>query len=115
MSAETTDQTDDTATRKHFALITEHENEDRVGLIEISDSRPSRGEKNAETPFHKIDEDEGEFYIAGKRVLMGYVDFESEAAYDDDDKVADAVERKLAEIDAKHLEKAGHDPEEVLS
>jgi hypothetical protein len=104
-----------TATRKHFSLITEHEDDDRVGLIEISDSRPSRGEKNAETPFHKLDEEAGDFYIAGKRVSMGYVDFESEEEFEDDEKVKAAIERKLAQIDDRHLEKAGHDPEEVLA
>jgi hypothetical protein len=111
--AEPSVTTEQSATRRYFSLITEHENDDRVGLIEITDKRPSRREKNAETPFHKIDEDAGDFYIAGKRVSMGYHDFESEEQYEDEDHLTGVVERKLAEIDDEHLEKAGHDPEEV--
>jgi len=99
--------------RKHLYLVTEHENEDHVGGIKITDTRLSRSSKNSETPWHKFDEEEKDFVVAGKQVSMGYVDFEDEEDYED--RIADEIQRKLAEIDSEHLEKAGLEPQEVLA
>lgn len=99
--------------RKHLYLITEHEDADWVGGIKVTDSRLTGAEKNHETPFHYYDEENGEFYIGGKQVSMGYVDFEDESDYEAE--IEDEIQRKMGEIDTKHLEKAGHDPEEVLT
>lgn len=116
MSENTTEQEStkqDTANRKHLYLITEAEDEDKVGCIKITDSRLSRAEKNRETPYHKLDEDAGDFYIAGKQVSMGYVDFDDEDDFEEN--IETELKRKMSEIDGRHLEKAGHDTEEVLA
>lgn len=104
--------TKQTATRKHFYLVTEHEDSDQVGRVSIGDSRLANGSKNEETAIHTFDEDTGDFEILGKRVSMGYIDFESEDDYEEN--IGDAVRRKLGEIDERHLHKAGLDPNEVL-
>lgn len=98
--------------RKHMYLITEHENEDRVGGVSFMDSRMSRPLKNEEGPISVFDEEQGAFREVGKKVGLGYHDFESEEAYEDNDHVVDVMKDKLAEIDARWLEKAGHDPAE---
>lgn len=105
-------QNQQTATRKHLYLITEHEDEERVGGVSFADKRLSRSSKNEETPIHKFDEEAGDFVVAGKRVSLGYVDFEDEEDYEEN--ALEAMTRKLAEIDEEHLEKAGLDPNEVL-
>jgi len=99
--------------RKHFYLITEHEDDERVGLIGITDKQFSRVLKNEESPIHVLDEEEEGFRIVGKRVGMGYVDFEDEDDYDD--RVGEATRQKLGEIDEEWLDKAGHDSEEVFA
>lgn len=96
--------------RKHLYLVTEHEDENVVGGVKIFDTRLSRSAKNSETPITVLDEENGSFRTAGKQVSMGYVDFDSEEDYEA--RIGDEMERKLAEIDAKHIEKAGLDPEE---
>jgi hypothetical protein len=100
-----------TSVRKHLYLITEHENDDRVGLVTVLDTRLSRSAKNEETPIHVLDEEAKDFRTVGKQVSLGYVDFESEQDYEK--AFADELDRKLAEIDDCHLHKAGHDPAEV--
>lgn len=101
--------------RKHIYLITEHEDDNRHGLIEITDSRLSGSSKDEETPIRVRDEEEQGFPIVGKRVSCGYVDFESEEEYEDDDTLDAEVKRKLGEIDESHLKKAGHDPGELFA
>lgn len=99
--------------RKHLYLVTEHEEDDRVGGIKILDKRLAPSSKNEESDIHKFDEETGEFYTAGKSVSMGYVDFEDEADYED--RIEDEIRRKLGEIDTEWLEKAGLEPQEVLA
>jgi len=98
--------------RKHLYLVTEHEDEGRLGGIKIMDCRLSRSKKNAETPIHTFDKEGGKFNVVGKQVSMGYVDFDDEDDYEE--KIGDEIKRKLNEIDTKWLEKAGLEPEEVL-
>lgn len=98
--------------RRHLYLITEHEDEDRVGSILTSETRFTRPEKNHEAPSYRHDEESGDFVEYGKKVGMGYVDFHD--AEDLEENIGDEIKRKLAEIDRKWLEKAGHEPEEVL-
>lgn len=97
----------ETATRKHLYLITEHEEEDRVGGVSFTDTRLSRARKNQETPIHQLDDDERDIVQVGKHVALGYVDFESEADYEEN--AVDAMKRKLNEVDEKWIDKAGLD------
>jgi hypothetical protein len=96
--------------RKHLALIIEHDDPERVGLIATYDSRPSRLIKNEPSPIQVLDEDKQGFATVGKKVGLGYVDFEGEDDYEEN--VFDEAERKLADIDAKWLDKAGVELEE---
>ena len=98
--------------RKHLYLITEHEEEDRVGGVSFMDKRLSRSEKNSETPIHNLDHDKEDFVVVGKQVSLGYVDFDDEDDYEEN--AVDAMKQKLDEVDRRHLEKAGLEPEEVL-
>jgi len=100
--------------RKHFYLITEHENDERVGGVSIMNSRLSRPLKNQEGPITVLDEDKKDFREVGKQVGMGYYDFESEAQYEDNGNCVSVMKQKLAEIDEEWVRKAGLDPEEVL-
>jgi hypothetical protein len=105
---------DDTSVRKHLYLITDHEDEARVGGVSIMDSPLSRPLKNQEGPITVLDEEESDFRQVGTQVGMGYHDFQSEAAYNDNDRCSEVLKRKLSEIDTKWVEKAGLDPDEVL-
>lgn len=97
--------------RKYMYLITENEkNPDDVGKIEIA-SNPRHGTtKNEETTQEMQIVDTGERYDMAV-VSLGYHDFENEAAYRDHDGTI--VRRKLLDVDDRHLEKAGIDPESV--
>lgn len=108
---ETTQQSD-TANRVHFYLITDHEDEDKVGLVRQCETRYTKSSKNEKTAFYQFDDEAGEFYPQGKHVSMGYVDFESDDP--SEEELLDAIQRKLAEIDERHIEDAGHDVEAVL-
>lgn len=99
--------------RKHFYLITEHENEDRVGLISITDARLSKPLKNEEADIIVLDDDKKDFNHIGKEVGLGYADFEDEDDYKD--RIDEVVKEKLADIDKHWLEKAGHDVAEVTA
>jgi hypothetical protein len=99
--------------RKHFYLITEHDDADRVGGIMIMDRRHSRAEKNNPGPLQAFDEEKGEFYTKGQAVGLGYHDFEDEADYEA--RVNDVIHRKLGVVDEEYLKQAGHDPAEVTA
>lgn len=105
----------DGTVRKHFYLVTEHEEKDRVGGVSIMDSRMQRPLKNEEGPITVLDEDKEGFSHIGKQVGMGYYDFESEDEYEDNDRCVEVMKQKLAEIGEKWIEKAGLDPQEVTS
>jgi hypothetical protein len=108
-------QSDGDNIRKHFYLVTEHkENEGRIGRVSIMDNRMSRPLKNEEGPITILDDDKKEFRKVGKQVGMGYHDFESQEAYEDNERCSEVMKQKLAEIDKKWLQKAGLDPNEVL-
>lgn len=98
--------------RKHLSLIIEHDDEDRVGGVSFYDSRKARVTKNEASPIHHYDEGEGDFYVAGKEVGCGYIDFEDEAEYNDNQRVSELTKQKLSEIDREWVERAGI--EEVL-
>ncbi|WP_323192446.1 hypothetical protein [Halostella sp. PRR32] len=103
--------------RKHFYLITEHPNEDRVGQIEVTSQRKTPSSKNEETACHKMRFDEERESIEDRftqmNVSIGYYDFEDEDGYQE--QASDVVQSKLEEIDEEHLRKAGLDPEEVFA
>jgi len=107
--------TQQTSVRKHFYLVTEHDDEKRVGGISIMDTRMSKPVKNEEAPTYVLDDDEEGFVEVGKKVGMGYHDFESKEAYEDSERCGEVVKQKLADIDEQWLEKAGMDPDEVLA
>lgn len=93
--------------RKHLKLITEDEKEeDLVGNVVFTESQSPTVEKNVERMQRmrnwETDETWGRWVVG-----MGYVDFEDEDDYDD--RIGEAADRKLREIDERHLEKAGVD------
>jgi len=93
--------------RKHFYLITEHEDEDRVGGVSVFDRRLQRPTKNAEAAITVLDKDEQEFRDVGKQVALGYHDFEDEDAYNDNDLVSERMQAKVRSVDREWAEKAG--------
>ena len=93
--------------RKHFYLITAHENTDRVGGISIFDSRHSRSLKNEEEPITVLDEESEGFREVGRNVYLGYHDFESESEYDDEEFVGKIITHKIRSVDREWAAKAG--------
>lgn len=96
--------------RKHFYLVIEHETDDYVGGIQIQDRRSDRAFKDQPGPMMVLDEEAEDFRTVGRKVGLGYHDFENEDDYQA--RLNDVIEQKLGEIDAKWLEQAGHDPTE---
>jgi len=92
--------------RKHFYLITEHEDEERVGDVSILGMQLSQPLKNEEGPVTVRDEQERDFVDVGKQVHLGYYDF-ADGAYEDDSQVAEVMQEKIREVDAKWAKKAG--------
>jgi len=95
--------------RKHLYLITEHENEDRVGLIAVRDKRFARSKKNESETITVLDEDERGFRDVGQNVYLGYHDFDDEEDYEE--RFGEVARQKLTEVDQAHVEKAGIDSE----
>lgn len=91
--------------RKHLYLVTEHENEARVGDVMFSDQRFSRPVKNEEGPVTVIKEDKKGFEVIGQKVGLGYADFEDED--DLNERAAEVAQNKLHDVDQKWVEKAG--------
>lgn len=91
--------------RKHFYLVTAHEQEERVGGVSVMDSRLSRPEKNAEGPITILDKEAEGFRQVGKQVGLGYHDFASEDEYED--RAAEVMQAKVRDVDRKWAEKAG--------
>jgi hypothetical protein len=98
--------------RKHLYLITEHRDDEKQGQVFAASRRRSRSKKNEERPIQTFDKEAGDFIEIGQQVHLGYVDFEDEADFEEHG--FGAIQRKLSEIDACWLEKAGLDTEEVL-
>lgn len=92
--------------RKHLYLITEHEEDSRVGGVSFSDERLTHPTKNKEGDITVLDKDKEGFRTIGKQVCLGYHDFESQEAYEDEDTVVAVMKTKLNEIDRHYLEKA---------
>lgn len=99
--------------RKHLYLITEHEDDEKVGAIMSTNQRMSRPLKNEEGPIHVLDEEERDFRKVGRKVGMGYHDFATDDP--DDDYVVQVMKDKLAEIDQEWVEKAGLELEELTA
>ena len=93
--------------RKYFYLITEHEDEDRVGGVSVYDSPLSRATKNNEAGICVLDEEEQDFRDIGKQVGLGYHDFEDEDEYNDNELLADVMQAKIRSVDRKWARKAG--------
>ncbi|MUV59957.1 hypothetical protein [Halobacterium sp. CBA1126] len=96
--------------RRHFYLIVDSPNEDRVGGCDIRENRYPQSSKNEQTVQQKRNLESGETYEE-TIVSLGYEDYENEAEYED--SVVEDMNEKLAEIDDQHLRDAGVDPEEV--
>ena len=90
--------------RKHFYLITEHENEDRVGGVSVYDSPMRDALKDQEGRITVFDKENGEFNDVGKKVGLGYHDFDDEADYEA--RVGDVLVEKIQEVDRKWAERA---------
>lgn len=103
--------TDGRGTRKHLYLVTEHYNEDRVGTLKITDTRREPSKKNHETTHHVANKETMEMHET-KVVSCGYIDFLSEESYEN--ASWGVFLDKVAEIDNRHLEKAGLDPAELF-
>ena len=91
--------------RKHFYLITEHEREERVGGVSIYDSPMRDALKDEEGRITVFDKENGEFNDVGKKVGLGYHDFDDEADYEA--RVGDVLVEKIQEVDRKWAERAG--------
>lgn len=92
--------------RKHLYLVTEHEDDDRVGGVSVYDSPMSRSRKNKEEPITVLDDEKEDFRDVGKKVYLGYHDFENEAEYNDNEFVADVMQAKIRSVDRQWAEKA---------
>jgi hypothetical protein len=99
--------------RKHLALIIEHDDADKVGLVTFYDKPKTRLEKNTATPIQTFNKETGEFSTVGKEVSLGYVDFEDED--DLEERAAEEIQRKLREVDEKWVDKAGIELEELAA
>ena len=93
--------------RKYLYLITEHEDDERVGGVSIMNSPMSRPNKNEEAPIRVLDDEAEGFEIVGKNVGLGYYDFKGEAEYENDDLVAEVMQQKIRSVDREWAEKAG--------
>ena len=91
--------------RKHLYLVTEHEEDERVGCVSVMDSAMSRPTKNDEGPILILDEDKEGFRVVGKKVGLGYHDFESEDDYEQ--RAAEVMQAKIRDVDRRWAEKAG--------
>jgi hypothetical protein len=91
--------------RKYLYLVTEHEESDLVGTMQIVDKRFELPEKNEEGPYTVFDHGKQEFRDLGKKVGCGYADFADEEDYEN--RIGDVIQKKIREIDQKWLNKAG--------
>jgi hypothetical protein len=92
-------------TRKYFYLVTEHEESERVGGVSVMDSPMSRPTKNNEAPIRTLNDEKEDFIVVGKKVGLGYHDFESEGEYEE--RAADVMQSKIRDVDYEWAEKAG--------
>jgi hypothetical protein len=97
--------------RKHLYLVTEHETDEYVGDVMLTDKKRITPEKNQEAP-HTVRRD-GEFVDIGQIVCIGQADFEDED--DLKERFPEVAKQKLREVDPKWLEKAGVDVEGVTA
>jgi len=91
--------------RKHFYLITEHEEEARVGGVSVFESRMTTPTKNEEGAIQVRDTETKTYMTVGKKVGLGYHDFEDEQEYEA--TVLEVMKKKIREVDEKWAEKAG--------
>ena len=91
--------------RKHFYLITEHEQSDRVGGVATYDTRFAASSKNEAEPITIHDKDTGEFRDIGEKVYLGYNDFESDDP--SNETYIDVIKDKVRSVDRGWVEKAG--------
>ena len=93
--------------RKHFYLITEHDEEDRVGGVSVMDSRMSRPTKDNEAPIRVLDDEQEGFVVVGKQVGLGYYDFDGAAEYENNERFAEVAQEKVRSVDREWAKKAG--------
>jgi len=99
------------AARKHFYLVVDAPDEDRIGGVDITDTRRMVSEKNKQTTQQFRNLETGDTYTEDA-VSLGYHDFDDEEDYEE--RVGEVVTEKLGEVDERHLEDAGLDPKEVI-
>ena len=91
--------------RKHLYLVTEHEDDRIHGSVQSTDMRLDYPNKNKEGDYTVFNEDDGEFRTVGKKVGLGYHDFESRDDFED--RAAEVMQAKVREVDRRWAEKAG--------
>jgi hypothetical protein len=99
--------------RKHLYLITEHEDDSKIGKVMLMDRKDLWPDKNSEGDITIFDEDAEEYRDVGRKVCLGYHDFEGQHTIGDE--LPEVVDRKLSEIDAEWVEKAGIDTDGVTA
>lgn len=97
--------------RKHLYLITEHSDDDHIGLVEVKERRHARVEKNSEGVVETFNIETGE-RREYRCVGLGYYDFDDESDYQEN--AADVLHEKLVEVDTQWHEKAGVQPEVLV-
>lgn len=99
--------------RKHLALIIEHDDAEKVGLVTCYDSPKARLSKNDPSPIQTFDKETGDFSTVGKEVSLGYVDVDDEDEFDE--KAGEIIQQKLGEVDEHWLDKADIEREELVA
>jgi hypothetical protein len=96
--------------RRHFYLVVDARDEDKIGGVDIREQRYEAARKNEQRTIQKRDLDTNEQFTETV-VSLGYHDFADEQDYIDRNWLVTL--EKLADIDTEHLEAAGLEPEMV--
>jgi len=91
--------------RKYFFLVTEHEDDEKVGCVHVYDSPKQRPLKGDEDTITVLDDDKEGFRDVGKQVKLGYADFEDEDDFEGG--ASEVMQSKIREVDREWAVKAG--------
>ena len=91
--------------RKHFFLVTEHEDGEKVGCVHVYDSPKQQPLKGDEGTITVLDDETEGFRDVGKQVKLGYHDFEDEGDFEA--RAAEVMQSKIREVDREWAVKAG--------
>lgn len=96
--------------RRYLYLIVSHPEDEYVGQVEAREKRYETAVKNEERRIDKRNVRTGESY-SQRVVSLGFHDFDDREDYEEN--FVEVVQRKLTEIDKKHLADAGLEAQEV--